>query len=113
MLLTKIHLLLSRRSSKVKEYVEKINNLTDKKKNDNKSKDSPTIKISKYYSEKEQRFYETVMLADVPCFVAYDSNNDDLFIVEKIEENTRVLVPYDTEDSPPKPYVFDNKRSSS
>ena len=45
----------------------------------------------------------------VPCFVSYDSNNDDLFVVEKIEEDTRILVPYGIEDSPSKPYIFDNK----
>lgn len=109
-LLTRIHLVLSHNSSSFKEYVESITSQTYDKKGDD-SKDKQKIKISKYYSDKERRLYESVVLESVPCFVTYDDNNDDLIIAEKIEEDTRVFVPYGIEDSPSMPYTFDNKEN--
>lgn len=109
-LLTRIHMLLINASGKFKEYVESITNQTNKEKNNN-SKDKQTIQISKYYSKKEQRLYESIVLAGVPCFITYDVHSDDLIVVDKMEEDTRLLIPYSLEDSPSITYAFDNKES--
>lgn len=107
-ILTSIHLLLINNSSKFKEFVEPINNQIKEKKYD-ETKDKPKIKICKYYSFKEHKLYETVVLAGIPCLIAYDNHADDFIVVDKIEEDTRFLIPYDIEDSPAMPYTFENK----
>jgi hypothetical protein len=51
--------------------------------------------------------YESVIIAGKPFFVAYDKN--ELNIIDKIEQETRILRPPHIEEYPSKPYVFESK----
>jgi hypothetical protein len=61
-------------------------------------------KVFKYYSETEQKLYESIMLAGKPCFLSFD--NGEFCISDQIEEITRTLIPFGLDDSPAKPYKF-------
>ncbi len=67
------------------------------------------IKVFKYYSEKDQLLYESVVLGRTPYFVF--SVNGQANIIESIEEGTRTLIPFGSDDGAAKAYEFDDIES--
>lgn len=101
----KVSLLISQNYEVINDYVKSIINSTNKE-NEERQK-YKEIKIFKYYSEKEQRLYESILLENRPTFISYENGN--LIFTEKITENTRTLIPFGNEDGAAKPYEFANE----
>ncbi len=102
--------LLARNHAKITEYVNSL-----LKKSEGESEDQGNglnnqrkqkIKVFKYYSEKEQTLYESIVLEGKPCFVFYENEKPNT--LESIEEATRTLLPFGFDDGPAKPYEFEN-----
>ncbi|HET6590712.1 MAG TPA: hypothetical protein VFG45_11175 [Candidatus Nitrosocosmicus sp.] len=105
-LLTVIHLKLAQNIEECNKFITSIyetEKSNEKSKNDIKFE----IKTFKYYSEQEQRLYESVIISGMPFFVSY--LNDVTILVERIEENTRILTPFDKNDSAVKSFEFKDK----
>ncbi len=103
----KISLLLSQSYEIINNFVTSIFEAEDEDGTNDKS--NKVIKIFKYYSEKDERLFEAIVLEDKPTFIAYE--NGELIYTEKLIENTRTLIPFGSEDGPAKPYVFESKES--
>ena len=103
----RISLLISQNYEKINDFVKSLAS-SDPEQNKSSQKNKE-IKVFKYYSEKEQRLYESIILEGNPCFVAYD--NGELIITDKIVEHTRTLIPFGLEDGAAKPYEFANEKN--
>lgn len=107
-IIRKISLLISQNYEQINDFVKsKLGSNNEENSNKNGQKNKKETKIFKYYSEKEQRLYESIMLSGNPCFIAYE--NGELIVTEKIVENTRTLIPFGVEDGAAKPYEFENE----
>jgi hypothetical protein len=69
------------------------------------SKHKKEYTVFKYTSN--NHIYESVVIAGKPFFITFDK--EGLKIVDKIEQETRILKPPYLEEYPSKPYVFENK----
>jgi hypothetical protein len=60
--------------------------------------------VYKYSKKGKGNLHEAVMLGGIPVFLEYE--NDEIVVIEKIEEATRILVPPNREEYPYEPYEF-------
>lgn len=73
------------------------------KNHDNKLHEFPTYKFSQMGKSNLQ---EAVILDGSPKFITYDSENEQFKSVDRIEQQTRILVPPSYEEYPYTPYEF-------
>lgn len=102
----RISLLISQNYEKIDYLVKTRVDSDNQENNNNVQKNKKEIKIFKYYSEKELRLYESIILGGNPCFLSYE--NGEFIITEKINENTRALIPFGLEESSARAYEFSN-----
>jgi hypothetical protein len=104
----RISSLLARNHTKITDYVNSLLKKSEGEEQDNglNNQKKQKIKVFKYYSEKEQTLYESIVLSGKPCFVFYE--NDKTNTLESIEEATRTLIPFGFDDGPAKPYEFES-----
>jgi hypothetical protein len=108
----RISFLISQNYEMINGFVKSIiGSGNDEQNNKNGQKNKKEIKIFKYYSEKEQRLYESILLEGQPRFISYE--NGELIVTEKIVENTRILIPIGFEEGIAKPYEFENEEEIS
>lgn len=105
----RISSLLAHNHSEITNYVNSLikdsEGYSSEQCNSLKDQKNQKIKVFKYYSEKEQTLYESIVLAGKPCFVFLE--NDKANTIESIEETTRTLLPFGLDDGP-RPYEFEN-----
>lgn len=104
-LLANIHHLLIKSSNTIHQYIDTIKDKGDAIKIESKNK--RRIKIFKYYSEKNDRLYESVVINGKCSFISYQ--NEQVEIIEEIEESSRILVPFERNDTAVQPYEYKNK----
>ncbi|MDN5847129.1 MAG: hypothetical protein L0H53_12750 [Candidatus Nitrosocosmicus sp.] len=108
--LNRMSSLLARNHAKITDYVGALIKKSEGESEDGvsslSSQKKQKIKVFKYYSEKEQILYESVVLGGKPCFVFYE--NDKTNTIDSIEEVTRTLIPFGLDDGPAKPYEFES-----
>jgi hypothetical protein len=80
------------------------------KKKDNDEKESLPIFSTYKYSKPE--LHESVIIDGLPFFMKYEPSNGKLEAVEKIEENSRILRPPNSEEYPYRPYEFTTEELS-
>src|SRR6476659_9013211 len=71
-----------------------------------KSNTKKVIPLSKYSFNGKGDLHEAVILSDRPLFIKFI--NGKIEFVERIVENTRILIPPDKEEYPYKPYEFES-----
>jgi hypothetical protein len=75
---------------------------------DQSSKEKREIPIYKYSQLGKGSLHEAVIVNGLPFFVRYDHDTQTFELVEKIEENSRILRPPNVEEYPYTPYEFES-----
>jgi hypothetical protein len=75
----------------------------DKKNDNNEKKSLPAFSTYKY---SKPELHESVIIDGRPVFIIYEPASGELGIVERIEENSRILSPPNSEEYPYRPYEF-------
>ena len=90
--------------------INKVYNEHEKEIKEDKSKESiPEILIFKYSMMGKDNLHESVIINSLPFFVKYNRELDMGEIIEKIEENSRILRPPKRQEYPYTPYEFKSK----
>ena len=104
----------SRKKNQPKQQQQKQNNKSGankengKKKKENKSKSE--FLIYKYSQNGKGDLHESIIFNDLPFFIKYNKDTEDIELVRKIEENTRILRPPEREEYSYAPYEFSSKK---
>ena len=64
----------------------------------------------KYTQNGKEDLHEAIIINGIPFFVKYNHETNNIELVEKIEENTRVIRPPAREEYPYTPYEFGTKQ---
>jgi hypothetical protein len=78
----------------------------DKNKNKYKDREEKSLPVFPTCKYSKPGLYESVIVGGLPFFIKYDAESDEIMVVEKIVENSRILRPPDHEEYPYSPYEF-------
>jgi hypothetical protein len=93
-----------KQQDKQKQQSDNNNN----KNNENKEKRKREFTTYKYSQMGKGDLYEAVLINDFPQFITYNFITNKIEVVDKIEENNRIITPPQKEEYPSTPYEFES-----